>query len=293
VVLEAKGDQDVGIAVGNSNASTDCLSDASNRLHRSLIRGLTVRGFGDDGVFLLCVDHWRVSRVRAVDNAEYGIFPSHTLRGRLDHSLASGANDTGHYIGQSSHARVDHNVARGNVSGFELENSSHIRADHNLATGNTGGILSFTLPNLDIKSNSANRIDHNVVRGNNKANSCTDPDDAVCAVPVGTGILLVGADRNHVVENRVRGNNSFGIAVSNYCVAMALSQAQCDALDIEPNADGNRVQSNRVKGNGAAPDPSLPAIFAVDLAWDTTGTDNCWSKNKAGTTFPSSLPACS
>ena len=87
VVLEAKGDQDVGIAVGNSNASTDCLSDASNRLHRSLIRGLTVRGFGDDGVFLLCVDHWRVSRVRAVDNSEYGIFPSHTLRGRLDHSL--------------------------------------------------------------------------------------------------------------------------------------------------------------------------------------------------------------
>src|SRR6185436_16217375 len=49
VVLEAKGDQDVGIAVGNSNASTDCLSDASNRLHLSRIRGLTVRGFGDDG----------------------------------------------------------------------------------------------------------------------------------------------------------------------------------------------------------------------------------------------------
>jgi parallel beta-helix repeat protein len=293
VVLEAKGDQDVGIGVGNSSASTDCLSDASNRLHRSLIRGLTVRGFGDDGVFLLCVDHWRVSRVRAVDNTEYGIFPSHTTIGRLDHSFASGANDTGHYIGQSSHARVDHNVARGNVSGFELENSSHIRADHNLATGNTGGILSFTLPNLDIKSNSANRIDHNVVRRNNKANTCTDPDDAVCAVPVGTGILLVGADGNRVVANRVRGNNSFGIAVSNYCVATSRSQAECDALDIEPNADRNHVQNNRVKGNGTAPDPTLPAIFAVDLAWDGTGTDNCWSKNKAATTFPSSLPACS
>jgi len=294
VVLEAKGDQDVGIAVGNSNASTDCLSDASNRLHRSLIRGLTVRGFGDDGVFLLCVDHWRVTRVRAVDNTEYGIFPSHTLIGRLDHSFASGANDTGHYIGQSSHARVDHNVARGNVSGFELENSSRIRADHNLATGNTGGILSFTLPNLDIKANSANRIDHNVVRGNNKANSCTDPDDAVCDVPSGTGILLVAADRNHVVANRVGGNNSFGIAVSNYCVATGItSQTECDALDIDPNPDGNRVQDNRVKGNGTAPDSTLPPIFAVDLAWDTMGSDNCWLNNKAGTMFPPTLPACS
>ena len=95
------------------------------------------------------------------------------------------------------------------------------------------------------------------------------------------------------MANRVRGNNSFGIAVSSYCVAMGLSQAECDALDIEPNADGNRVLNNSVKGNGTAPDPALPAIFAVDLAWDTTGTGNCWSKNKAVTTFPSSLPACS
>jgi parallel beta-helix repeat protein len=292
VVLEAKGDQDVGIAVENSSAAPDCLSDASNRVHRSVIRGLTVRGFGDDGVFLLCVDHWRVTRVRAVDNDEYGIFPSHTLRGRLDHSFASGANDTGHYIGQSTRARVDHNVARGNVSGFELENSSHIRADHNLATGNTGGILSFTLPDLDIKSNSDNRIDHNIVRGNNKANTCTEPDDAVCDVPAGTGILLIATDRNRVLANKVRGNNSFGIAVSNYCLATGLPASDCDALDIEPHPDGNRIQNNRVRGNGTAPAATLPAIFAVDLAWDTTGSDNCWSGNSAGTTFPSPLPGC-
>jgi parallel beta-helix repeat protein len=292
VVLEADGDQDEGIAVGKSG-DADCLTDASKRVHRSLIRGLTVRGFEDDGVFLICVDHWRVTRVRAVDNDEYGIFPSHALIGRLDHSFASGANDTGHYIGQSSHARVDHNVARGNVSGFELENSSHIRADHNLATGNTGGILSFALPNLDVKSNSDNRIDHNVVRNNDKANTCTEPDDAVCDVPPGTGILLIATDRNRVVQNRVGGNDSFGIALSNYCLATGLQEPACSALDIEPNPDGNRILDNRAMGNGTAPAPTLPPVFAVDLAWDTTGTDNCWSGNKAGTTFPSPLPSCS
>jgi parallel beta-helix repeat protein len=291
VVLLAREDQDEGIAVGKSSAA-DCLTDASKRVHGSVVRGLTVRGFEDDGVFLICVDHWRVTRVRAVDNREYGTFPSHTAIGRLDHSFASGANDTGHYIGQSTRARVDHNVARGNVSGFELENSSRIRADHNLATGNTGGILSFALPNLDIKANSDNRIDHNSVLRNNKPNTCVEPEDAVCDVPPGTGILLIATDRNRVVANRVRGNNSFGIALSNYCVATNVPEAECAALDIEPNPDGNRILDNRVPGNGTAPAPSLPPVFAVDLAWDTTGTDNCWSNNQAGTTFPASLPAC-
>jgi parallel beta-helix repeat protein len=291
VVLAVKGDQDEGIAVGKSSDAS-CLTDASKRVHGSLISGITVRGFHDDGVFLLCVDSWRVTRVRAVDNREYGIFPSHTVHGRLDHSFASGANDTGHYIGQSSHARVDHNVAKGNVSGFELENSSHIRADHNVSTGNTGGILSFTLPNLDVKSNSDNRIDHNRVFANNKANSCVDPGDSVCAVPAGTGILLVATDRNHVDSNKVTGNKSYGIALTNYCIALNVSATDCAALDIEPNPDGTRTIDNTAKKNGKAPDPSVPSVFTVDLAWDTTGTDNCWSKNKADTTFPSPLPAC-
>jgi parallel beta-helix repeat protein len=292
VVLRARDGQGAGIEVAKESRSGDCLSDASQRLHGSLIRGLTVRGFDDFGVFLLCVDHWRITRVRAIDNGEYGTFPSHTTIGRLDHSFASGSNDTGHYIGQSSHARVDHNVAKDNVSGFELENSSRIRADHNLAAGNTGGILSFALPNLDVTSNSDNRIDHNRVSRNNRKNTCVEPEDTVCAVPAGTGILLLAADRNRVAANKVTGNNSYGIAVANYCVGLGVSDADCAALDIEPNPDGNRTLDNTAKNNGKNPDPSVPSVFTVDLAWDTTGTGNCWSNNKAGTTFPSPLPAC-
>jgi parallel beta-helix repeat protein len=291
VVLRARKGQDAGIEVGKPRTG-DCLADASLRVHRSLIGGMTVRGFDDFGVFLLCVDHWRITHVRAVGNGEYGTFPSHTVNGRLDHSFASGANDTGHYIGQSTRARVDHNVAKDNVSGFELENSSRIRADHNVATGNTGGILSFTLPNLDVKSNSDNRIDHNTVRANNRKNTCVEPEDAVCSVPPGTGILLVATDRNHIDANKVSDNRSFGIALTNYCVALNISATDCAALDIEPNPDGTRTTSNTAKQNGKNADSSVPEPFRTDLAWDTTGTDNCWSSNTAGTTFPSPLPAC-
>jgi parallel beta-helix repeat protein len=293
VVLQAVGDQDEGIAVGKS-ADPACLTDDSLQVNGSLIQGLTVKGFADDGVFLFCVDGFRVTQTRAIDNLEYGIFPSHSFNGRVDRSFASGANDTGIYIGQSHDARIDLNLATDNVSGFEIENSTRVHAVGNVATGNTGGILVFTLPGLDVKSNSDNEVDHNLVFRNNRDNTCLDPDDAVCGVPIGTGILVLAADDNRVHDNVVRGNNSFGIAVANFCVATQTPPDQCDALDIEPNPDGNRIVSNRVTENGHDPDLARLAspVFAVDLAWDGTGVGNCWSENVFDTSFPSSLPSC-
>jgi len=293
VVLENAGGQDQGIAIAKAGADgATCLTDPSQRINGAEVRDFTVNGFGDDGIFLLCVDNWRVMRCAANDDVEYGIFPSHCGKGRVSQSVATGANDTGIYVGQSHNVRVDHNLAMGNVSGFEIENSSQVRLDHNEATGNTGGILSFTLPFLDVKSNHDNLIDDNNVHANNKANTCLHPGDTVCQVPVGTGILVLAADRNLVTANTVTGNNSFGIAVTNFCVSTGLSGAECAALDIEPNSDGNAIVANIVTGNGADPDPALPDVFAVDLAWDLTGTGNCWSDNVFGTKFPRFLKAC-
>jgi parallel beta-helix repeat protein len=291
VVLRARRGQEAGIAVGKSR-DPSCLTMRSMRVHGSLVKGFTIRGFAGDGVLLFCVDHYRVTRVRAVDNAEYGIFPSHSVSGRVDHSRASGANDTGIYIGQSRIGRMDHNRSADNVSGYEIENSSHVRADHNVATGNTGGILSFALPGLDVKANTTNQIDHNRVRANDRRNTCLEPEDEVCKVPPGTGILVLSADRNRVEANRVERNRSVGIAVASYCVVLGLTPAQCAALDIDSNPDFNRIAFNRALHNGLNPDPSVPAPFTVDLAWDGTGTGNCWSGNVAGTIFPPSLPAC-
>src|SRR4029450_868998 len=189
-----------------------------------------------------------------------------------DHSFASGAHDTGFYIGQSHNARMDQNVATQNVSGYEIENSIGVTADYNVAHDNTGGILSFTLPFLDVKENHDNVIEHNVVHHNNAPNECSG--GTVCEVPSGTGILVLAADSNEVRENLVTDNRSFGIAVANICVAQQLPPDVCSALDIDPNPDDNRIPSNAVLGNGANPDPILPPVFAVDLAWDTTGTGN-------------------
>jgi parallel beta-helix repeat protein len=291
VVLQNPGGQHDGIAVAKTD-DVACLDDPDLRIDGSYVAGFTVNGFDDDGVFLFCVDDWRVTKVSATDNAEYGIFPSHVGSGRIDHSLASGSNDTGFYVGQSHDAQMDHNLATDNVSGYEIENSTRVHADHNEATGNTGGILSFTLPFLDVKSNSDNAIVHNNVHDNDRPNTCLDPGDAVCGVPQGTGILLLAADANRVFLNDVTGNDTFGIAVSNFCVGTGTPPEICAILDIQPDADNNRIGTNTVTGNGGNPDPIVNPVFAVDLAWDGTGTGNCWTNNVFGTSFPSDLPGC-
>jgi parallel beta-helix repeat protein len=290
VVLQPRGDQHQGIAVGLTG-DPSCLTDQSKRIDGSLIANIEVNGFEGDGVFLFCVDNWRVTNVSAKDNLEYGIFPSHVGPGRIDNSFTSGANDTGFYVGQSHDVEVDHNLATGNVSGYEIENSTAVTAHDNESTGNTGGILSFTLPGLDVKSNHDNDIGNNNVHDNNKPNTCVEPGDAVCAVPPGTGILLDAADTNTVHDNTVTGNKTFGIAVAGFCTG---NPGVCNPppTDIDLFPDGNQIVSNVATGNGTNPDPSVPSIFAVDLAWDVTGTGNCWSDNTAVTQFPPSLPPC-
>ena len=69
VVLRAREDQDDGIAVVGKTADKSCFTHRKQRVHDSLIKGFTVRGFEDNGVYLVCVLRWRnVTRVRAVDN---------------------------------------------------------------------------------------------------------------------------------------------------------------------------------------------------------------------------------
>jgi len=291
-VIENAGDQARGVEVARPGASgATCLTNAAQRVHGSVVSGLTVNGFEDDGIFLLCVDDWLVERCSTNDNAEYGIFPSHCGAGRVTENVATGANDTGIYIGQSHDVRIDHNVATDNVSGFEIENSSGVRCDHNAAFGNTGGILSFTLPGLDVTQNADNVIEHNDVHDNNRPNTCLEPGDDVCNVPQGTGILLLAVDGNVVQHNDIHGNGSFGIGVADYCVGNGFPPG-CTGGLIDETPDGNTIEHNVVLGNGTAPAPTLPAIFAVDLAWDTTGSGNCWSDNVHQTEFPSPLPGC-
>ena len=61
VVLENSGGQDQGIAIAKQGADgATCFADPSQRIRGARVHGLTVNGFGGDGIFLFCVDDWGV-----------------------------------------------------------------------------------------------------------------------------------------------------------------------------------------------------------------------------------------
>jgi len=253
--------------------------------------GVTVRGFSRNGVLLSGVDGFLLSRVTAQNNGAYGLFPVRSANGVIEHSVASGHGDAGLYIGQSRAVTMRGNVVFENVVGIEASNSSDIKLLANDAHDNTNGILVVLLPGRQIKTASDILLSGNTVTGNNRPNFAA-PGDLVAAVPAGTGILIVGADRVRAEENRVTGHDFIGLGVGSSLILALLSGTPPEAFaDIEPNPDGVVVRNNVVTGNGTqSPIPFLPP---VDLLWDGTGVGNCWLGNAFGSAAPPSLPACS
>jgi parallel beta-helix repeat protein len=294
-ILHNPGGQNRGIVVAKPFATgANCLNADSQRIHKFGITGVYLQNFQNDGLHMLCVDNFRVNRVAAYSNGEYGIFVSHSSRGRIASSYAFGSNDVGIYVSESGSVRVRYCVAQDNVTGFEIENSSRVRIQYSSATGNTTGMLSATIPNLDVKDNRRNRIRNCRFEENNRPNTCLDPDDQFCKLPSGSGILMFGAHDNQVSKNIVHNNNSVGIGVAKVCFLLGLGDQECDQLDVDPTPDGLLLLNNEVTGNGNDPDSAFGA-FAADLMWDSSGTGNCWRRNTNATQYPPlpfRLPDC-
>ncbi len=277
VVLENPGDADNGILV-TSNGDGFALSD------------LTVRGFEENGVLLVGVDGFELSRVVAEHNGEYGLFPVRSSRGTIKDCSASGHTDTGIYVGQSENVEVRNSTTFDNVIGIEVENSSDIRVTGNRTWGNTAGILAVLLPGLSVKTSADVLLARNEARDNNRENAGA-PGEFESFVPRGSGILIVGPDRVTVDGKAVTGNGFVGIGVASTVVLGALAGLPPEAFAaIEPNPDGARIISNTVRGNGGSP-PSIP-IPGADLFWDGSGVGSCWDKNQFGSSVPAALPGC-
>lgn len=249
------------------------------RINGNQVIGFTVNGFTDTGIELTCVTNWEWAYDSVSKDKIYGFYPVFASHGRLDNSVATDATDTGFYVGISDHIRVDHNVAYDNVSGYEFENTFGSLMDHNTAYDNTGGILEFIIPGDPMEHSYDNVISDNVVVQNNNANKCTG--GVVCTVPPGTGILVIGGTNNQTLRNNVTNNRSYGIALTDVCLAFNLSATQCKALKYNPYPEKTSTIGNTALNNG------------TDLAWEPqTGKGNCWSSNRARSLTPSKLPAC-
>jgi hypothetical protein len=122
---------------------------------------------------------------------------------------------------------------------------------------NVVGILVVLLPGLDVTTTSEVRVAENRVHDNNHTNFAP-LGDLASFVPSGLGILVVGAKRTTVTDNRVKGNKFTGIAVGSTLLLGALSGLPISGIDPDPKHVA--VEDNAVTGNGGtSPIPFLNA----------------------------------
>ncbi len=255
---------------------------------------VTIRGFEDNGIILIGVDNFILSAVKAINDGEYGIFPVHCTNGLVEFCIATGCSDTGIYVGQSSDVKISFNTAYANVNGLEIENSSNVNVTRNQSYDNVCGILIDLLPGKDVKTSNNIYVANNRVYNNNHVNF-GDTDEIESSIPTGIGILVLGADQVLIEKNVVNGNSFSGIIVFSTLVLSVIADIPPEQIlaDIEPNPDGDKISSNNLYHNGFNPPvlPDLP-LPGVDLLWDGSGTNNCWSNNIFATSYPSPLPSC-
>jgi parallel beta-helix repeat protein len=260
---------------------------AAGTLHAFRLQGLRVENYARDGVLIRHVDGFAIVGSSFVDNDDYGVFPVLSSHGLIAANQASGSEDTGIYVGQSSDVTIVANTAESNTVGFDIENSSGIKAAGNQATGNSLGLVVQGAPGLTIPNASDVVVSGNRIRANNRANPSTDPTDLLSRLPAGTGLLIIDADRVTIANNAVTENVSVGIAL----ISLPADVAALDPR-VDPIPDDDHITDNTLLRNGTDPDPRLTPFPPADLLWDGTGTGNCWARNTFATAFPTPLPAC-
>lgn len=279
VIIQNPGDKENGITVLDNGDGF-------------VLMNVTVKNFKENGVFLSHVDNFLLSRVTTINNGEYGLFPVFCNNGKIDHCSATGHTDTGIYVGQSTNVTVSENEAYANVNGLEIENCTNIEVFKNSSYDNVAGILVVLLPGLTIKTSSNITLTNNYVHDNNHVNFAEPGGGFEAFVPSGSGILIVGTDKTTAKNNKVSGNNFTGIATVSTLVLGLIAGIPAGAFaDIEPNPDGAIIEKNELSNNGTAVPAGLP-FPGVDLLWDGSGNNNCWSKNAFTTSYPPALPGC-
>lgn len=325
VVLENAGNQRNGIVVVPEDR-TDCMGCHTDLAppfpvhpgtpkglkmrdpmqHGIEIRGITIKGFRNNGLFTENVDGFRIIDVESIDNRNYGIFPTLSKNGLISHSKAIGSSlDSGIWVETSENVTVQHSLVTGNVNGLEVSNSDDILLVHNEAAGNTVGAAILLLPDIFDDRPGAKRIDmrNNWIHDNNKENTAR-PGSILSFVPSGTGILYLGVDDSTIANNRIENNSFSGVAIADYCLAVLNTPFDCftgsdptitPEFLADQSATRNTVINNELDNNGTNPDPAHPFAFAAsDLTLLSFEDSNCYAGNRFATFFSiiGALPTC-
>jgi parallel beta-helix repeat protein len=272
-VLDASG-HEFGIRVGDGAITGDPPACPPLSVDNFTLSGMTIENADDTGLFMLGVDGLHVTGGRYLDNAEYGVFPRCSRDGLIDHNSGGGGEDATVYVGVDDNVTVEKNNLTDGEIGIELENTRNSFVRGNKLSGNVAGMLVVVLPGLPTTSTQNAVIEGTVIRANNLPNPFPPPPpffDDLQLRPSGTGILNVGGDAITIRNNVMILNNSLGVGIAE------------NPFGFGP-PDDNEVRGNTVQQNGRSPDAR--AFLSADIAYDGSGTGNCFADNVFKTDDP-------
>ena len=265
----------------------DVIFDGDDKLENGIlveadgvaVENLTVRRYAVNGVLITKsfaterakVDlakplrGYRVSYVTAANNGLYGIYAFGARGGLIEHSYASGHPDSGIYIGQCKpcDAVVRDSIGEFNAVGYEGTNASGgLYIITSIWRNNRLGMTPNTQDYEKLAPQGDAVLAANLVADNNELAAPPQAEGAF-----GVGIAVGGGAANQVLNNRVVGNRSIGIVVT----------------DLDGYApERNVVRGNKLEANGT----DLAYYLSKAKAAPTTAA-NCF----AGNVFASSSPA--
>jgi hypothetical protein len=270
VVLDGRGRGQNGVAVTNADEVT--------------VNGFKARRYRSNGFYFNTVNGYTMTNLIAERTGVYGIFAFNAIGGRITKSEASEVSDGAFYIGQTppqdrpKQTIVRNIEAHSSVLGFSASNMRYVTITKSRFYNNAVGIAPNALDNEQFPPNEHNVIVDNEIFWNNfnfhEGNPpfAPPPPDATAAVaPIGTGILLIGGRDHRIENNRIYGNWLAGIAA----LDGILSPEVPEAVPLV----GTVVRGNQFGLGGRD-------LNGRDLVYDGSGSDNCFSLEGVGVTFP-------
>lgn len=250
-----------------------------------LIKGFSVEGFPNNGIWLRHVKNFKIQNNESINNLENGIWPTLSANGLVKKNVSYGSLDSALWIEASENVRVIKNDLSFSPTGLEITVSKNIEAKKNHVHNNSVGIGLYHPSAAGLAPLGGDgdwEISNNYVHNNNSANNAP-PNSMSATLPPGGGILVLGVDRVNVKNNRIENNDFYGIAVIDYCAAVLGTDFNCDDNPpaVESFPDDNTYVKNTLVNNGTDPVPFGGfELLAADIVYVVeAGHANCFAKN--------------
>lgn len=261
----------------------------------------------DYGVLSFTAVHGLFDSDEAYGNGDSGLYPGSSQKGcdpGPDGTCDEG--DIGNRKGCDSYTNeIRDSYSHGNTLGYSGTAGNSTYVHDNRFVDNASGLStdSFAAGHPGMPQECV-KWEHNEIGSNNfnpftaeNQQYCTDTPFAarkrtvVCPqfqVPVGTGIVLGGANRNLIRRNHIFGNWRTGILLLYVPAALRGENDPAKQFD---TSNGNKVIENKMGQNPSG--KSRPN--GRDVLWDSQGAGNCWHGNTASAgsvNIPPVLPDC-